>query len=105
MAKKVEIIYTDDIDGSSPASTVSFGLDGTAYEIDLSEDNAAKLRDALALYIGHATKQTGARKAAKKAAAGTSPKVIRDWAREAGYNVPERGRIPAPVRDAYEAAH
>lgn len=104
MAKKVEIIYTDDIDGTSPAETVSFALDGTSYEIDLSEDNAAKLRDALALYIGHATKVSSSRRSAKKGG-GTSPKVIREWARDAGYTVPDRGRIPAPVREAFEAAH
>ncbi|MFG2894958.1 histone-like nucleoid-structuring protein Lsr2 [Streptomyces sp. NPDC048248] len=30
---------------------------------------------------------------------------VRQWARENGYDVPERGRIPADVRKAYDAAH
>ncbi|NGN91635.1 Lsr2 family protein [Nocardioides sp. KC13] len=108
MAKKVQIILEDDIDGSEAAETVSFALDGTNYEIDLSEANAAKLRDSLALFIGHAQKITGRRGGgAKKAAAsgGSTPKVMREWAKANGYTVPDRGRIPAEVREAFEAAH
>ena len=65
MAKKVQIILEDDIDGSEAAETVSFALDGTSYEIDLSDANAAKLRDSLALFIGHAQKVSGRRGSAK----------------------------------------
>ncbi|HRA46360.1 MAG TPA: Lsr2 family protein, partial [Phycicoccus sp.] len=46
MAKKVTISLVDDIDKSDAAETVSFSLDGVNYEIDLSSDNAGKLRDA-----------------------------------------------------------
>jgi hypothetical protein len=53
MAQKVRIVLEDDIDGSEATQTVSFGLDGTSYEIDLSEQNARALRDGLALYVGH----------------------------------------------------
>ena len=34
-----------------------------------------------------------------------SAREIRDWARSNGYKVPDRGRIPADVREAFEAAH
>ena len=111
MAQKVNIILVDDIDGSEAHETVSFGLDGTSYEIDLSDDNAAKLRDALALYIGHGRKVSGARRGGGRRAAsssstgGASPKDIRDWARANGYTVPDRGRIPADVKAAYDGAH
>ncbi|MEI7055114.1 Lsr2 family protein [Nocardioides sp. CCNWLW239] len=107
MAKKVQIILEDDIDGSEAAETVSFALDGTSYEIDLSDANAAKLRDSLALFIGHAQKVSGRRAGAKKAAAsgGATPKVMREWGKANGYSVPDRGRIPADVRAAFEAAH
>jgi hypothetical protein len=107
MAKKVQIILEDDIDGSEAAETVSFALDGTSYEIDLSDANAAKLRDSLALFIGHAQKVSGRRGSAKKAAAtgGSTPKVMREWGKANGYTVPDRGRIPAEVREAFEAAH
>jgi hypothetical protein len=112
MAQKVHIILEDDLDGSEATETVSFALDGTSYEIDLNSDNAEKLRDALAVYIGHGRKVTGGgrrgggrRTAAAAANGGTSAKEIRDWARSNGYDVPERGRIPADVRSAYEAAN
>ena len=54
MAKKVQVTLVDDIDQSTAAETVSFGLDGAVYEIDLSKSNARKLREALSLYVGSA---------------------------------------------------
>jgi hypothetical protein len=44
----------DDLDGGRADETVRFALDGVEYEIDLSAAHAAKLRDMLAVYIGHA---------------------------------------------------
>jgi hypothetical protein len=113
MAQKVHIVLEDDLDGSEATETVSFGLDGTSYEIDLNDDNAAKLRDALAVYVGHGRKVTGAPRRGRRSAAaassgsagGASAKEIRDWARANGHDVPERGRIPADVRSAYDAAN
>src|SRR5215210_4474734 len=54
MAQRVNVVLVDDIDGSDAAETVSFGLDGVQYDIDLSAANADKLRESLAGYIGHA---------------------------------------------------
>ena len=109
MAQKVQIILEDDLDGGEADETVSFALDGTSYEIDLSAENAAEMRDAFARYVGHARKVTGSRGRgrAKSAAStsGPSPKEVREWARENGHDVPDRGRIPADVREAYDAAH
>ena len=109
MAQKVQIILEDDLDGGEASETVSFGLDGTNYEIDLNEENATALREAFAAYVGHARKVTGARRGAKKstgAAAGGPPaEEVREWARENGYEVPDRGRIPADVREAFDAAN
>ena len=47
MAQKVRIILEDDLDGGPADETVRFGLDGGQYEIDLSNANAARLRDAI----------------------------------------------------------
>jgi len=115
MAQKVHIVLEDDLDGSEATETVSFALDGTSYEIDLNDDNAAKLRDALAGYVGHARKVSGgARRSGgggggggRRGASngGTSAREIREWARANGHEVPDRGRIPAEVRSAYEAAN
>jgi len=99
---------TDDIDGSEDAEHVSFSFDGSDYVIDLSAENKAKMADALSLYIGHATKVTGA---APKRAQGRSTsgvvsdaKAIRAWAEENDVAVPARGRIPAAVVEQWKAA-
>ncbi|RHW26659.1 Lsr2 family protein [Nocardioides immobilis] len=108
MAQRVNIVLVDDIDGSDATETVAFGLDGTSYEIDLNEKHAAKLRDALASYVGHARKVGGGRRTRAKAGAATtgpSAREVRDWARSNGFKVPDRGRIPADVREAFDSAN
>jgi hypothetical protein len=109
MAQRVNIILVDDIDGGDADETVTFGLDGATYEIDLSSKNAAKLRDAVAPYVGHARKVGGRRSGSGRRAAGSgngpSAREIREWARANGWNLSDRGRVAAEVRQAYEAAH
>ncbi|GAB7003938.1 Lsr2 family protein [Nocardioides sp. AN3] len=108
MAQRVHIVLEDDLDGSEGVETVSFALDGKSYEIDLNEKNATKLRKALAPFIDAGRKASRASAPARKstaAPAGTSPQEIRAWAKSNGYDVPDRGRIPASVRQAFEAAN
>lgn len=107
MAQKVNIVLVDDLDDTAATQTVSFGLDGTSYEIDLNDKNAAALREALAGYLGAARKVSGGAKRGRRSAAalGPSSKQIRDWARSNGFEVSDRGRVPAEVRQAFEAAH
>ena len=112
MAQKVHIVLVDDLDGSEATESVSFALDGTSYEIDLNDEHAARLRDSLAEYIGHARKvgsasrRGGGRRSSNSTpSTGPSAKEIRDWARENGHDVPDRGRVSAEVREAYDAAH
>jgi hypothetical protein len=106
MAQKVHITLEDDLDGGEAAETVAFGLDGRSYEIDLNTKNAKALRDALAKYVA-AGRRAGGRSAAarRRTQVGTSAREIRDWARSNGHKVPDRGRIPSEVREAFEAAH
>jgi hypothetical protein len=111
MAQRVNVVLVDDIDGTDASETVSFALDGVDYEIDLSDGHAAELREALALYLGHGRRTGGRRKNGKRAsggsaeASGTSAADIRAWARENGWDVPERGRVSSDVREAYVAAN
>ena len=114
MAQRVNVVLVDDLDGGDAAETVSFALDGVDYEIDLSEKHAGELRNALSLYIGHGRRAGGRRRkspaggsarAASAPTAGPSASEIRAWARENGWEVPERGRVAAEVREAYAAAH
>jgi hypothetical protein len=113
MAQRVNVVLVDDIDGNDASETVSFALDGVDYEIDLSDEHAAQLREALALYIGHGRRTGGRRRSGRRSSAGAtavpeggpSAADIRAWAREHGYEVPERGRVSAEVREAYAAAN
>lgn len=109
MAQKVQVILVDDLDGGSADETVTFSLDGVSYEIDLSKDNAAALRDSLASWVGHARKvgRSAARPARRssRSGGGSDANAIREWARANGIAVSERGRISAETRAAYEAAH
>lgn len=114
MAQKVNIVLVDDIDETEADETVSFGLDGKEYAIDLNTDNATKLREALAPYVAHARPVSGrgGRRSSgggssrtASSSGGPAPAEIRAWARENGFDVPERGRVSAEVRDAYAAAH
>lgn len=112
MAQKVHVEMVDDLDGSEATQTVPFSLDGILYEIDLSDVNAAHLRDELAKYVASGTR-TGGRKlrlatgqsaAAPVAATREKNQEIRGWAQDNGYAVSDRGRLSAEVVEAYEAA-
>lgn len=108
MAQRVHIMLEDDIDGGTADQTVTFALDGTSYEIDLSEQNAAKLRDVLAPYVAVARRSSGrgSRKSSRgRGSGGPNPADVREWARSHGYEVSDRGRVPAEVRSAYDAAN
>lgn len=109
MARKVQIVLEDDIDGTAAEETVSFSLDGVSYEIDLSAGNAAALRDAFAPYVGAARKAgrraAPAAKPARGRTSGGGTAAVRAWAREQGLAVNERGRIPADIQAKYDAAH
>jgi len=119
MAQQVNVKFVDDLDGSDATGTVSFALDGRAYEIDLSEDNAARLRDSLASFVAAGRKSGGASAAAGRrtqkmtASSGRRPQpldreqtaAIRAWARQNGHQVSDRGRISKTVVDAFQAAH
>jgi len=108
MAQKVQVILVDDLDGGSAAETVTFGLDGVSYEIDLSHANAAKLRESLAGWVGHARRIGGRASRGRRtgaARAGGSAAAVRAWARAQGRTVSERGRISAEIKAAFDAAH
>ena len=109
MAQKHIVQLIDDLDGVEAQETVSFSLDGTRYEIDLSEDNASRLRDSLAVYIANARRSTryGATGNGRRThrADREQTAAIREWARNNGHPIGDKGRIPSSVLDAYHAAH
>lgn len=105
----------DDIDGSilevGEGETVHFSLNGASYEIDLNATHAEELRAALEPYIsagrrvGSAGSAPRASSPRKRAARNPEVAAIRAWANDNGYTLSERGRIPAPIVEAYNAAH
>ncbi len=119
MARRIVHQLVDDIDGTvleiGEGETVLFSLDGIAYEIDLTNDNAAALRSALERYTKAARTVSSGR-----AGGGASPNrrgggrrrsgqqdfsAVREWAKQNGYEVSDRGRVPASVLEAYDAAN
>jgi hypothetical protein len=111
VAQKVQVLLTDDLDGSEADQTVTFGLAGVEYEIDLSDANAAELRDSLAPFVAAARKATGAaaRKAtrgagARKSSEGPSAGEVRQWAKDQGIEISDRGRVPNDLMVKFQAA-
>lgn len=125
MAQRQITVFIDDVTGEQveDGETVTFALDGVDYAIDLSEGHADELRKAFAPYVLKG-RRTGGRYARR--AGGSSPssrqssgpdssrksgarevdtKAVREWANANGHKVSDRGRIPASVVEAYEAAH
>lgn len=110
MAQRVQVLLIDDIDGGEGAETITFGLDGVTYEIDLSAKNAAALRDSFATWVANGRKVSGRSTAGsarrgRPSRSGKDTAAIRSWAQENGYEVSARGRISRTVMEAYAAAH
>ncbi|NBH02584.1 Lsr2 family protein [Amycolatopsis sp. SID8362] len=117
MAQRVLIEVVDDLDGGAATQTVPFALDGVSYEIDLSDENAAALRDEFARYI-EAGRRTGGRRikvtvgqstagnrsSSTGAAQRERNQEVRAWAQANGYGIAERGRIPKEIYAAFKAA-
>jgi nucleoid-associated protein Lsr2 len=108
MAQRVQVVLTDDIDGSEGAETVSFSYNGVDYELDLSAKNAKKFHDNLQFYADHGRRVGG--RARRSSGGGKTTNVrsdnatIRAWAKANGIDVPARGRISSSVREQFEAA-
>jgi hypothetical protein len=109
MAQRVQVVLTDDLDGREAAETVSFALDGTSYEIDLSAKNATKLRTALEPFVAAARGGETANRVTTsprrgRAVQGGSPvsnQAVRAWARAHRIPVSPRGRIPGDVVERF----
>ena len=111
MTQRTVVTLEDDLTGEEAAETVSFALDGRAYEIDLTEANASALREALAAYVGAARRAgrvnvPAARRGAplRHVATEVDPAAVRAWAASNGYEVSPCGLISRAVQEAFKAA-
>jgi hypothetical protein len=113
MAQKVIREFIDDIDGSAAERTFTFAVDGTHYEIDLSSDNIKEFHEAIAGFVESARQVSGHGRRARKTSPKTSgsgrsreqTQAVREWARQQGHSINNRGRIPASIQQAFDQAH
>ena len=110
MATKVTTTLVDDIDNAQEAAeTVTFALDGTSYEIDLTETNAKTLRTVIGQFAqyGRVTSRPSApsKRRDRRSHGDYDPAKVREWAKTQGIQLSERGRISAEVIQAYKAGH
>ncbi|GAB3749828.1 histone-like nucleoid-structuring protein Lsr2 [Nocardiopsis nanhaiensis] len=109
MARKQVVTFVDDLDGSEAQGTVQFALDTNVYEIDLSEANQEALKEALKPFLeaGRKKPQSLPRPKASNSSRSSQSREeiqrIRIWAKENGYTVNERGRIPNSILEAYQS--
>lgn len=109
MATQIQKLLIDDLDGGTADETVTFAIDGTGYEIDLSGENAKKLREALTPFVsgarrGESTSTRGRKRGGSQPSARDKSAEIRAWAKTQGLNVSERGRISAHIVQQYQAS-
>ena len=119
MAQETIVRLIDDLDKSEAAETVEFGLDGKQYEIELSESHAQALRENLAEFIAAARKVSKAQaptqltsaRGRRSSTGGTAAdkraqsNAVREWARQNGHSVSDRGRISQAIQRAFDEAH
>ena len=115
MARKVVVELVDDIDETvfgEDGESISYGLDGVEYQIDLKDEHAKEFRQVLEYYIAHSIRVGGRKHRSDRSVNPTAAKrprgetqKIRAWAIEQGYELSSRGRIPAEIEDAFHAAH
>ncbi len=107
MASKTIIQYIDDLDNSELSGddhTVAFGFERASYEIDLSENNAQKLENALAPFVAVARRVGGRPTSAAPSEIGPGREqlqAMRLWARKNGMKVADRGRVSRQIQEAY----
>jgi hypothetical protein len=111
MVQKTVVTVVCDLphDGEAEGNeTVSFSVDSSAYEIDVCSAHAKELHDIFSGYIEHARRVSGLPGRRRKSRTGPGREqssAIRQWARDRGEKVSERGRIPAAIIQEYEATH
>jgi Lsr2 len=106
LVRRTQIVLEDDLGGGPADVTVTFGIDGTWYEIDLNATNADEFRRLVATYVdaGRRVGNLPGGDGARVRSTDNNAKVIRDWASEQGMPVPARGRLPRAVIEAYDAS-
>lgn len=101
MAQKVTTV--DDFDGTSPAETVKFHVNGTEYSIDLSKENQTELEAILSEFEDKMDRYLKVARSSRRTPSAADTKAVREWALDNGMDVKPKGRISKEIIDAYEA--
>lgn len=114
MVQRIITELVDDIDSTTADETLYFALDRVVYEIDLSEGNAAKFRETMSSWVGHARRVRGVGRQVSRvtprarvvpqAPTAVDPRAVRRWAAAKGIPVNDKGRVPAAIVDQFVAA-
>lgn len=94
-------ILVDDMDGGDADVTIAFVINGDSYSIDLSHKNAEKFHKAIEPFVQAAKPHDRMSVVQGEVVAVQQRQAIRDWAKKAGYDIAERGRIPQDIVDAF----
>ena len=107
MASQTTITISCDICGSTKdAQTHTISLDGQAREIDLCGKDGRALGKVAGKYVPHARKVRRATATGRRTTTDRQHSAdIRAWAKSQGFEVSDRGRIPADLEHQYSAAH
>jgi hypothetical protein len=110
VARQVAAVSCRVIHGSEAVETIQFSIDGARYEIDLNAKHAKKLRDGIAKFVGGARKVSGTTKRPGRSRHSVRHsrehlQAVRDWARRQGYELSDRGRVPAAIMAEFDASH
>lgn len=109
VASRELIVLIDDLDGqeiTQGGETVRFGLDGVAYEIDLSAEHATGLREALQPYTARGRRVGGRQHVVGGGVTRADPEQLRAarrWLRGRGHEVSDKGRIRGELMELYLA--
>jgi Lsr2 len=105
---ETQVMLVDDLDGGAATGSVSFGLDGQMYELDLSTRNANALFEVFKPYLKVGRQITSPKRGAPRpythASVDADPSAVRAWAASNGIMVRQRGRISAAVSEQFRAA-
>ena len=116
MARKTKVVVVcDKHRGEVEAvGNIEISIDGDRRSLDLCAEHLAEIRKAMRPWLRQAPASTStrsrSRSGVKKASGRRRPtrsgdaSAVRTWARENGYDVPTRGRIPSALREAFTAA-
>ena len=109
--QKTVVKYIDDVSKKETpkVETIEFAFEGKTYEIDLNPLNAANFRRSIDKYVKNGRKVSGRRTSPFDGRRVTHEKgyvqEVRQWAKDNGIEVAERGRVPLSVYDRFEAAN